>query len=121
MMNSKFARCSLASLFFLVAQTAWAADVELEDILGRWCGDTSTYTFSRTQLAVTLRSGQRPKHGPVLKIAGVKAEGDRINIQWLPAKPGNSTDFVLSANRRELAQQAQTNGDKGPRRVFRRC
>jgi hypothetical protein len=120
-MNSTFVRCSLASLFFLVAQPTWADDVELDDILGRWCSDTSTYTFSRTQLAVTLNSGQRPKHGPVLKIAGVTADGDHINVQWMPVKPGNSTDFELSENRRELVQQAQTKGDKGPRRVFRRC
>jgi hypothetical protein len=57
----------------------------------------------------------------VLKIAGVESKGSHINVQWKPEKPGNSTDFELSDNRRELVQIQQTKGDKGPRRVFHRC
>jgi hypothetical protein len=110
-----------AGLFALSSPSALAGDVELADILGRWCGDTSTYTFSRTQLSVTLTSGKTPKHGPTLKIAGVTPKGSHINVQWKPEKPGNSTDFELSDNRRELVQIQQTKGDKGPRRVFHRC
>jgi hypothetical protein len=110
-----------AGLFAVSSSSALAADVELADVLGRWCGDTSTYVFSRTQLSVTLTSGKTPKHGPVLKIAGVTPKGSHINIHWKPEKPGNSTDFELSDNRRELVQKQQTKGDKGPRRVFHRC
>jgi hypothetical protein len=110
-----------AGLFAFSPQWVLAKDIELADILGRWCGDTSTYVFSRSELSVTLFSGRTPKHGPVLKIAGVESKGSHINVQWKPEKPGNSTDFELSDNRRELVQIQQTKGDKGPRRVFHRC
>ncbi len=116
------AACIIAAGLFAVSpSSALAANVELADLLGRWCGDTSTYVFSRTQLSVTLTSGKTPKHGPMLKIAGVTPKGPHINIQWKPGKPGISTDFELSDNRRELVQIQQMKGDKGPRRVFHRC
>jgi hypothetical protein len=116
------AACMIAAGFFVLSSgSTLAAEVKLADILGRWCGDTSTYTFSRSELSVTLHSGKTPKHGPVLKIAGSTSKGSHINLQWKPEKPGNSTDFELSDNRRELVQIQQTKGDKGPRRVFHRC
>lgn len=106
---------------FLCSQVARAEDVELADIKGRWCSDTSDYTFSSTQLHVVLHSGKTPKHGNYLKIAGTDVNGDRITVKWKPEKPGNSTEFELSKNRRELVQLPQSEGDKGPRRVFHRC
>jgi len=110
-----------AGLFVLSSQSVLAADVEFDDLIGRWCGETSTYVFSRSQLAVTLTSGKTPKHGPKLQIAGASAKGSRVTVKWKPEKPGNSTEFDLSDNRRELVQVQQTKGDKGPRRVFHRC
>jgi hypothetical protein len=67
-----------ASLFVLSSKSVIAAGAEFEDLLGRWCGETSTYVFSRSQLAVTLTSGKTPKHGPTLPIAGVSAKGSHI-------------------------------------------
>ena len=68
-----------------------------------------------------LHSGQKPRHGPVLKIAGAEAKDAHIKLRWKPEKPGNSTEFELSANHKQLVQLPQSQGDKGPRRVFRRC
>jgi hypothetical protein len=114
--------CLIAGgLFVLSSRSVIAADVEFDDLIGRWCGDTSTYVFSRSQLAVTLTSGKTPKHGPKLQIAGVSAKGSRVTVKWKPEKPGNSTEFELSDKRRELVQVQQTKGDKGSRRVFHRC
>ena len=118
MLRSAFAVAVFAICF---AHPVAAADVELNDLLGRWCGEASNYVFSHTQLAVELHSGGRPKHGPVLKISSATGKGAHITIEWKPVKPGNSTGFELSENRRELVQVPQTKGDKGPRRVFHRC
>ena len=93
----------------------------LDDLLGRWCGDTSRYVFTRRELDVTLLSGQKPLHGPVLKILKVEVKGDEIEVYWQPDKPGNSTGFKLSPDKKQLIQQSQTEGDKGPKRVFKRC
>jgi hypothetical protein len=42
-----------------------------------------------------------------------------IEMQW---KAGGNTVFMdFSADKREMAQTANVSGDKGPRRVFKRC
>jgi len=97
-----------------------AAGPTLDDLIGRWCGDTSQYVFKKTELDVTLLSGQTPKHGPVPKILKVETKGDKIQVYWQPDQPGNSTSFKLSSDK-QLIQQSQTEGDKGPKRVFKRC
>ena len=113
--------CLLVASAGLFASPSIARDVSLDDLAGRWCGESSDYTFSKTQLAVVLHTGQKPRHGPVLKIAGVEAKNAHIKLRWKPEKPGNSTEFELSANHKQLVQLPQTRGDNGPRRIFRRC
>lgn len=121
MRNGALTFAAVFGCALLSSHSARAVDVELADLRGRWCSDASDYTFSKTQLSIVLRSGKSPKHGPVLKIAGSETKGDRIMLKWKPKKPGNSTEFELSRNRRELVQLPQGAGDKGPRRVFHRC
>jgi hypothetical protein len=52
-----------------------AASPTLDHLIGRWCGDTSQYVFKKTELDVTLLSGQKPKHGPVPKISQGRDQG----------------------------------------------
>jgi hypothetical protein len=108
--------------------TSAAANLEIDDILGRWCGDVGNYTFSRAQLSVARLDGKKLTNGPVLKIAKTEGRADQIDVHWLPLKKeGNLTRFELSADKRLLIQLPNVNedgkaiGDKGPRREFRRC
>jgi hypothetical protein len=96
---------------------ASAADLAIDDLLGRWCqGDGITYTFTRTELNVGFTNGTRR----TLKIAKTEADKNQINIIWVPIKPDNNTWYELTADKR-LIQLANTTGDHGPRREFRRC
>jgi hypothetical protein len=105
----------------LVSHVAAARNITIGDIVGRWCGDKLTYTFSRTDMIVTVLDNRDLKHPPHWLIDKVEADGNRITVFWKPARPGNSTGFELSGNKRTLTQQPQSEGDKGPRRMFHRC
>jgi hypothetical protein len=105
----------------LTSHSVSAANLAIDDIVGRWCGTESNYTLTRTQLAVVRLDGKALKSGPVLQIAKVEGTSDQIHVFWLPERPGNSTLFELAADKRRLVQMPQTEGDKGPRREFRRC
>ena len=105
----------------LVSHEAAARNITIGDIVGRWCGDKLTYTFSRTDMIVRVLDNRDLKHPPHWLIDKVEADGNRITMFWKPAGPANSTGFELSGNKRTLIQQPQSEGDKGPRRVFHRC
>lgn len=108
-------------LVALMSQAAAARDVTIADIVGRWCGDKTNYTFSRTDMIVTPLGNSNLTHPPHWNIDKVETKGNQIQVFWKPAKPGNSTAFELSGDRRTLIQLPQTQGDKGPRRVFHHC
>jgi len=105
----------------LMSQAAAARNITIGDIVGRWCGDHSNYTFSRTDMVVTPVGSWQLTHAPHWVIDKVEANGNQIEVFWRPARAGNSTAFELSGDKRTLIQQPQTAGDKGPRRVFHRC
>jgi hypothetical protein len=111
----------------LMYDTSAAANLEIDDILGRWCGDVSNYTFSRTQLSVARLDRKKLTNGPVLKIAKTEGRPDQIDVYWVPLKADNFTQFELSTDKRLLIQLPNADedgkaiGDKGPRREFRRC
>jgi hypothetical protein len=105
----------------LMSQAVLARDVTIGDIVGRWCGEHSNYTFSRTDMVVTPVGNWQLSHAPHWVIDKVAAAGRRIEVFWKPARAGNSTAFELSGDRRTLTQESQTEGDKGPRRIFHRC
>lgn len=109
------------ALAVLMSHAAAARDIAIGDIVGRWCGDRINYTFSRTDMTVIVLDNRDLKHPPHWLIDKVEANGNRIEVFWKPAGPGNSTAFELAGNKRTLVQQPQTEGDKGPRRVFHRC
>src|SRR5579859_1155257 len=83
--------------------------------------ETDPITRSRAPMIVTPKGGAKLTHPPHWLIDKVESDGNRIEVFWKPARPGNSTAFELSGNKRDLVQQPQSEGDKGPRRVFHRC
>jgi hypothetical protein len=97
------------------------SEVSIDDMVGRWCGDHSNYTFSRTGMVVTPVGNWKLTHAPHWTIDRVEADGNQVEVFWKPAKPGNSTAFELRDDGDTLIQLPQTAGDKGPRRVFHRC
>jgi hypothetical protein len=105
----------------LIAHSATARDITINDIIGRWCGDTTNYTFSPSDMIVTPVGNTNLKHPPRWVIDKVGSDGNKITVFWKPADPSNSTVFVLDAADRTLIQQPEKVGDKGPRRVFHRC
>jgi len=109
------------AMAMLISHAAAARDISIGDIVGRWCGDRSNYTFSRSDMIVTPKGGAKLTHPPHWLIDKVESDGNRIEVFWKPARPGNSTAFELSGNKRDLVQQPQSEGDKGPRRAFHRC
>jgi len=108
-------------MFAAVSHPSKAEPLSITNLLGRWCGTESNYTFTRTRLSVTRFDGKKLKHGPVIKIADVKATEQWIEIHWLPVKPNNNTIFEVSSDKKVLIQRQNTTGDKGPRREFHRC
>ncbi|MGH6673082.1 MAG: hypothetical protein ACRECV_14065 [Xanthobacteraceae bacterium] len=97
-----------------------AGAVTLKDLVGRWCGQKTNYTFSLAGMIVTPVGKVNLTHAPHWVIDKVETSGNNIMVFWVPARQGNSTAFELT-NKRTLVQQPQTTGDKGPQRVFHRC
>jgi len=91
-------------------------------ILGKWCGETADYVFTRHQLTVFKHDGSTRE----LRIARFVAGPDWISVYWLglPAVNGIEANTLFehfSADRQTMNQARQDIGDKGPLRIFRRC
>jgi hypothetical protein len=115
--KSLFASAVIAS----TSHPVGAADITIDDLIGRWCGTESNYTFSRTDLQVARLDGQPLKHGPQLRIAKVEGTNSQLTVHWVPIRLGNSTSFELTDDRSRLIQWSQIVGDKQPELVFQRC
>ena len=97
-----------------------AEDLSIDTLLGRWCGPTADYTFSRTKLNVELHDrGRSLKHGPVLTIQKVETGDGWINLEWKNA--GNTVFWKFSDDGQEMFQHANETGDHGPEMKFHRC
>jgi len=102
-----------------VASSAQARALSHTDILGRWCGDTADYDFSPQSLTVTLHSGNAPRP---LRVERYEFSETWVVIWWeRDGKLLNTAFAEFSADRRTMVQLANTSGDYGPRRLFRRC
>lgn len=99
------------------SQDALTADV----LLGRWCGETTNYTFSGTELRVDFHNGG----SRVLRIDHIKTGDTWVDVHWVGKRDdGSSNNTVFSefsADRNVMFQAANVGGDKGPRRRFWRC
>ena len=106
----------LAALALIATVTcAQAAKLNEDDILGKWCGETTNYVFTRGSLTVTWHN----KNRRVLRIRKIDFSEDEIDVQWRDG--GNTVFGEFSDDGRRMAQQPNTSGDMGPRRPFRRC
>ena len=104
-----------------IAPSAIAAeDLSINTLLGRWCGPTADYTFSRTELRVALHNKNRTlTHGPVLVIQDVETGDGWINVKWKNA--GNTVFWKFSDDGKQMFQHANESGDHGPEQRFHRC
>ncbi len=104
------------------SQPGLAGDnLALIDFLGRWCpaDNAFSYTFSHNQLHVQFRDGST--RDLTIRKTEYYASDNSLQIFWLPDRPGNSTSYTMSADKRMLIQLPQKEGDKGPRRELHRC
>jgi hypothetical protein len=108
-----------AQLVLAAEHSVPAANLTITDLTGKWCSDVVNYTFSTTRLDVQLHTGQTAKHGNFQQIFKVDGSPEQIDIYWVPYSKDNFTRFTFESG--ALIQVQQTEGDKGPRRVFHRC
>ncbi len=107
---------ALGLVLLAMPSVAKADKLNYEDILGKWCGETTNYVFSRASLIVTWHDSNDRR---VLRIRRYEFSDDWINVIY--RDDGNTVFSEFSADGRRMAQQANTHGDKGPRRPYRRC
>ncbi len=90
--------------------------LSFEDISGKWCGSVSSYTFTPSQLIVTLYGDNSRREYP---IDSYQYDGDVITVNWQRNGEKLFTKFSdFNAGERTMVQ-LQNNA--GPRREFRRC
>jgi len=114
--RSAFTSCGVALLTLALAFVAGesnAKGLSAADLMGRWCGNTSTYTFTPSQLTVGFKTGQKK----VLHIKSIEVQENYINVHWVEASNTVFSNFKNDT----MAQDANTYGDMGPKREFHRC
>src|ERR1700685_1581095 len=82
--RSVVGRCGIVLITFalaLIADQSNAEALSTDNLMGRWCGDTSTYTFTPTELTVTFKRGE-PR---VLHIKSIEVDESFINVFWVEA------------------------------------
>jgi hypothetical protein len=103
-----------------------AAELSVDDLLGKWCGPTIDYVFTRERLTVLPHDGSAPRVLPIRKFALNSGEGS-IKVYWdikrrdLVEEDISTVFYEFDPDHHNMAQQANTTGDKGARRAFHRC
>ena len=103
---------AMAAWSLAAAQPANALDYD--DIAGKWCGETTTYTFERRTLRVYWPSDGARKSFTVTEYA---YDDDEITVHW---RKDGETVFTVFGNFRG-DRMVQKPNENGPRRPFRRC
>jgi hypothetical protein len=114
----------LAALVIAASTSALAADLAIDDILGTWCVDNGNKNvFTRNAMTVVFPNGGKR----VLKIEKISVENNLLGVLWTKetasaaGMKGRYTEYDLSADKRTLAQVANTGGDMGRRYELKRC
>jgi hypothetical protein len=98
------------------ALVAEASALSFKNIAGKWCGDITSYQFSRDALTVRFFNGSPTRK---FKVTSYEYLGATVKMHWVNKGEKLFTDFSeFSADGRTMAQQKS---DAGPRRPFRRC
>ena len=117
-MRSKSCNALLAATTaaLAIASAGPAGATVFEDISGKWCGATSSYTFTPSKLIVVLSADNSQRE---YKVDDYQYEDGAITLSWERNGDKLLTTFgEFSADDKFMAQQQN---DAGPRREFRRC
>ena len=107
---------AIAISVLLSIPQALSQDLSLDDLLGRWCGSESDYTFTESKLVVSFHNGQPER---TLEIQRVESTPRDIEVIWEP--PYKNTIFEKFTPDKRSMRQAATRDGSGPVRFFRRC
>jgi hypothetical protein len=111
-----FLRNAVLAVILLAGSSGAASALAFKDIAGKWCGETSNYTFNRDTLVVVFHNGSPTKR---FTVAGYEYLDGIVKMHWLKDDKALFTDFSeFSANGRTMAQ---VKSDVGSRRPFHRC
>ena len=106
----------------LAPVSAAAANISINDMLGRWCGASSDYTFTRTQLIVKFHNSRPNRVLTVSKVTTSESDVVVLNA-WIDfdwKEGGNTVFFNFSADKREMLQDGNDLKNL-PERQFHRC
>jgi hypothetical protein len=93
-----------------------AAALSFDDIVGKWCGSVSSYTFTQSRLIVVLYADNSRRE---YKVDDYQYEDDAITVNW--QRDGDKLFTKFSEFSRDDKFMAQQPNDAGPRREFKRC
>jgi hypothetical protein len=117
-MNRIFA--ALLLVFIAGSSTpGFAKNLSSSKLFGRWCGAATSYIFTRERLTVVWNADGRRRSFVIVKYV---PGPEYIDVQWVRDDlPQNTVFSKFSRDGRSMAQLANTHGDMGPERPFRRC
>jgi len=110
-----------------LAGEACAQGLSSNAILGRWCTEVGSYTFTANRLTVDFTNGGQR----VLQITSIQVDGPRIIVNFAEDAnvrteanrgQGSHTTFSqFSGGGMVQVSEVQDDGRTTPTRVFRRC
>ena len=116
-----------AGLVFLLVlgalpREAAAQNLPSSILLGKWCSEAANYVFTNQKLSVYRPNGQFVRELPILRF---ETGADWISVFWdappIDGIPANTLFNNFTPKREAMEQAQQASGNKGPRRIFRRC
>lgn len=107
----------LALTALLASRAAMSRTIAKTDIYGKWCGGVANYRIAEEALVVELKD-RTTKTFPIKRFTIV--DETWINVQWIRDHEVKGTNFKIDRDG-DLVQAANTSGDMGPERHFRRC
>jgi len=122
------AALAMAALAMIgLAGESGAQGLSSNAIMGRWCTEGSTYTFTARQLTVQFTNGAQR----VLNITSIQVDGPRIVVNWAEDGDGQSAANRGQGSHTTFSQfqgggmvqisEVRDDGKPTATRVFRRC
>lgn len=115
------------ALLGAAAEESRAQNLTSNTIMGRWCGESSTYYFTADKITVSFPNGSER----VLHITSIDVDGLRIVVNWAEDGVGQSADkrgqgshttfSQFSGGKMVQVSEKRDDGVPTPTRVFRRC